>query len=54
MLSNNIPNPNEEQATGPDIRHLMPVKAMVQEPVSPLVITEVIESLIPEEPSNPS
>ena len=54
MLSNNILNPNEEQDTGPDIRHLMPVKAIVPQPMSPAVIEQIAVQPIPEEPSNPS
>ena len=54
MLSNNIPNPNVEQDTGLDMRHLMPVKAIMPQPMSLAVIEQIAGQSIPQEPSNPS
>jgi hypothetical protein len=47
-------NPNEEQDTGLDVQHLMPVKAIVPQPMSPAAIEQIAVQPIPEEPSNPS
>jgi hypothetical protein len=47
-------NNDTEKDTGTDIQHLIPVKAIVPQPVSLPVIEQIDVQYIPEEPSNPS